>query len=87
MKNHKKQRLLYILFDFLAAAAAWILFFLFRKIQIEPQVFGSDVPISLDATFWAGSWESLWPGSLSTISPGFITIYSADPGWMILSAP
>jgi exopolysaccharide biosynthesis polyprenyl glycosylphosphotransferase len=54
MKNHKKQRLLYILFDFLAAAAAWILFFLFRKIQIEPQVFGSDVPISLDATFWAG---------------------------------
>jgi len=54
MKNHKKQRLLYILFDFLAAAAAWILFFLFRKIQIEPQVFGSDVPIALDATFWAG---------------------------------
>ena len=54
MKNHKKQRLLYILFDFLAAASAWILFFLFRKTQIEPQVFGSDVPIGLDATFWAG---------------------------------
>ena len=54
MKNHKKQRLLYILFDFLAAAAAWILFFLFRKTQIEPQVFGSQVPIALDSTFWAG---------------------------------
>lgn len=40
MKNHKKQRVLYILFDFLAASAAWILFYLFRKIQIEPQVFG-----------------------------------------------
>jgi len=54
MKNHKKQRLLYILFDFLAAASAWILFFLYRKIQIEPKVFGSDVPIILDDTFWAG---------------------------------
>jgi exopolysaccharide biosynthesis polyprenyl glycosylphosphotransferase len=54
MKNHKKQRVLYILFDFLAAAAAWILFYLFRKIQIEPQVFGMDVPVTLDVQFWAG---------------------------------
>jgi exopolysaccharide biosynthesis polyprenyl glycosylphosphotransferase len=54
MKNHKKQRVLYILFDFLAASAAWILFYLFRKIQIEPQVFGREVPITLDGTFWAG---------------------------------
>ena len=54
MKNHKKQRVLYILFDFLAAAAAWILFYLFRKIQIEPQVFGMDVPLTLDTQFWAG---------------------------------
>ncbi len=54
MKNHKKQRVLYILFDFLAASVAWILFYLFRKIQIEPQVFGSHVAITLDDTFWAG---------------------------------
>jgi exopolysaccharide biosynthesis polyprenyl glycosylphosphotransferase len=54
MKNHKKQRILYILFDFLAASAAWIFFFLFRKIQIEPQVFGGSVPITLDSAFWAG---------------------------------
>lgn len=54
MKNHKKQRVLYILFDFLAASAAWILFYLFRKIQIEPQVFGTQVPITLEATFWVG---------------------------------
>jgi exopolysaccharide biosynthesis polyprenyl glycosylphosphotransferase len=54
MKNHKKQRVLYILFDFLAASLAWLLFYLFRKIQIEPQVFGTQVPITLDTTFWVG---------------------------------
>jgi exopolysaccharide biosynthesis polyprenyl glycosylphosphotransferase len=54
MKNHKKQRVLYVLFDFLAASVAWILFYLFRKIQIEPQVFGMNVPITLDTQFWAG---------------------------------
>jgi exopolysaccharide biosynthesis polyprenyl glycosylphosphotransferase len=55
MKNHRNQRLLYILFDFLAAAAAWILFYIFRKIQIEPQVFGIDIPITLGSRFWAGA--------------------------------
>jgi FlaA1/EpsC-like NDP-sugar epimerase len=54
MKNQKKQRLLYILFDFLAAMVAWALFFLFRKIQIEPQVFGTDVPITFGPRFWNG---------------------------------
>jgi exopolysaccharide biosynthesis polyprenyl glycosylphosphotransferase len=55
MKNHRNQRLLYILFDFLAAAAAWILFYMFRKVQIEPLVFGVDVPITLGSRFWAGA--------------------------------
>ena len=55
MKNHRNQRLLYILFDFLAAAAAWILFYIFRKIQIETQVFGIDIPITLGTRFWAGA--------------------------------
>jgi len=54
MKNTKKQRLLYILFDFLAALAAWVLFYLFRKIQIEPQVFGTEVPITFGPRFWGG---------------------------------
>lgn len=54
MKNHRKQRLLYILFDFLAAMAAWVLFFLFRKIVIEPQVFGTDVPLTFGPRFWIG---------------------------------
>jgi len=55
MKNHRNQRLLYISCDFLAASAAWILFYIFRKVQIEPQVFGTDVPITLGSRFWAGA--------------------------------
>lgn len=55
MKNQRKQRFLYILSDFIAAMAAWVLFFLFRKIHIEPQVFGTDVPITFGPRFWAGS--------------------------------
>ncbi|MCD4709867.1 MAG: sugar transferase, partial [Bacteroidales bacterium] len=54
MKNQRKQRLLYVLFDFLAAMAAWVLFYLFRKIHIEPQVFGTSVPITFGSRFWAG---------------------------------
>ncbi|MCK4879007.1 MAG: sugar transferase [Bacteroidales bacterium] len=54
MKNQRKQRILYILFDFLAAMSAWALFFLYRKIQIEPQVFGTEVPITLGPRFWTG---------------------------------
>ena len=55
MKNHRYQRFLYIFFDFLAASAAWILFYMFRKVQIEPQVFGIDIPITLGSRFWAGA--------------------------------
>ncbi len=57
MKNQRKQRFLYILFDFLAAMAAWVLFFLFRKINIEPQVFGTDVPITFGPRFWIGTFS------------------------------
>ncbi len=55
MKNQGNQRLLYIVFDFIAASVAWILFYLFRKVQIEPQVFGIDIPIALGPRFWAGA--------------------------------
>lgn len=55
MKNHRNQRLLYIFFDFVAASAAWMLFYVFRKVQIEPQVFGTEVPIALGSRFWAGA--------------------------------
>ncbi|MCP4310575.1 MAG: sugar transferase [Bacteroidetes bacterium] len=55
MKNHRNQRLQYVFFDFLTASAAWIMFYIFRKLQIEPQVFGIDVPIALGSRFWAGA--------------------------------
>lgn len=55
MKNQSKQRILYIFFDFLAASAAWVLFYLFRKVHIEPQVFGAVVPITFGARFWTGA--------------------------------
>jgi len=55
MKNHKNQRFLYIVFDFLAASVAWILFYVFRKVQIEPQVFGMDIPITLGTKFCLGA--------------------------------
>jgi exopolysaccharide biosynthesis polyprenyl glycosylphosphotransferase len=55
MKNHRYQRFLYITSDFLAASAAWILFYMFRKVEIEPQVFGIDIPITLGSRFWAGA--------------------------------
>ncbi len=55
MKNHRNQRILYIIFDFLAASAAWVLFYMFRKIQIEPQVFGVEIPITLGTRFWLGT--------------------------------
>ncbi|MCK5134383.1 MAG: sugar transferase [Bacteroidales bacterium] len=55
MKNHRNQRILYIVLDFLAASAAWVFFYVFRKVQIEPQVFGVDIPITLGFRFWAGA--------------------------------
>jgi len=55
MNKHRNQRILYVAFDFLAASTAWILFYLFRKVQIEPQVFGIDIPIILGTRFWAGA--------------------------------
>lgn len=54
-KNHTRQRTKYIIADYLAAAAAWVLFFLYRKVNVEPQIFGYEVPVNLDWRFWLGS--------------------------------
>ncbi len=53
-KNHFRQRFKYIISDFLAALAAWVLFYMYRKLNVEPQMFGYDVPLTLDARFWMG---------------------------------
>ncbi|MEX0982123.1 MAG: sugar transferase [Bacteroidales bacterium] len=53
-KNHRRQRIKYLVVDYLAAGLAWMLFYLHRKLNIEPQIFGYDVPINLDLRFWFG---------------------------------
>ena len=53
-KNYRRQRLKYLLTDYLTASAAWALFYLYRKLRIEPQIFGYDVPVNLDVRFWLG---------------------------------
>lgn len=55
MKNYRKQRALYLVFDFLSASTAWVLFYIFRKVRIEPQIFGYEIPIELGPRFWIGA--------------------------------
>ena len=43
---------IYIIFDYLAAAATWGLFYCYRKIEIEPVRLGFPIPIELDWKFY-----------------------------------
>lgn len=52
--NKRLQVLKYLFFDTLAAAIAWSLFYIFRKLYIESEKFGKAVPIELDKKFWIG---------------------------------
>ena len=52
--NKSGQVAKYLIFDFLAAAISWTLFFIFRKAVIEPLRFGMDVPIELTSRFYLG---------------------------------
>lgn len=49
-----QKRFTYILFDFIAAAITWTVFFVFRKKYIESKVFGYDIPVELDKQFVLG---------------------------------
>ncbi len=53
-KNHRGQRIRYMIFDYLAAGTAWTIFYLHRKLNVEPQIFGYGVPVNLDVRFWLG---------------------------------
>ena len=50
--NKKLQVLKYITLDVIAAVVAWALFFVYRKMYLEPLKFGYDVPISFDTNFY-----------------------------------
>ncbi len=52
--NKKKQIIKYLVADYVAATLAWALFFLYRKIFIEPTIFGVPVPLTLDKKFYLG---------------------------------
>ncbi len=64
--NKSAQVAKYLVFDFLAAAISWALFFIYRKIVIEPQRFGIDIPIEFTTRFYLG---------LTIIPIAWITVY------------
>ena len=52
--NKKLQTLTYILFDYVSASAAWLLFYLFRKYYIEAVNYGYPVNVEFDLNFFIG---------------------------------
>ncbi|RIH65744.1 sugar transferase [Mariniphaga sediminis] len=52
--NRKWQVVKYLCFDFLAAAISWTAFFVYRKIVIEPQRFGTDIPVEFTNRYFFG---------------------------------
>lgn len=50
--NPKLQRIKYLVSDFMAGAASWFLFYLFRKIFIESAKFGYKIQFHPDTKFW-----------------------------------
>lgn len=54
MMGRREQVAKYVAADLLGSAAAWTLFYLYRKAYLEPIKFGQSVPIELDANFYKG---------------------------------
>ncbi len=52
--NKRKQVLRYIISDILSSALAWSLFYIFRKIYIEPLKFGYDIPLTFSSRYYLG---------------------------------
>ncbi len=65
--NKRLQVFKYISADLFSAASAWTLFYIFRKLYIEPEKFGKPIPIEFGAQFY-------W--SLLLIPSFWILIYS-----------
>ena len=50
---HKNLQVLrYLVFDIIAAIVSWTLFYIYRKIYIEPIKFGYDIPVEFDSKFY-----------------------------------
>jgi exopolysaccharide biosynthesis polyprenyl glycosylphosphotransferase len=64
--NKKNLVILYVLLDFISASLSWAIFYIYRKIQVEPQVFGYEIPFELGVKFYTG---------IITIPLFWLTIY------------
>lgn len=50
---HKKLQVVrYLIFDILAAIISWVLFYYYRKIYIEPLIFGYKIPVEFTSNFY-----------------------------------
>jgi exopolysaccharide biosynthesis polyprenyl glycosylphosphotransferase len=50
---HKKLQVArYLVFDIFAVIISWVLFFIYRKIYIEPEKFGYKIPVEFDSKFY-----------------------------------
>lgn len=54
MMNRRAQVARYVAADLLGSAAAWTLFYLYRKAYLEPIKYGAPVPIELDTNYLKG---------------------------------
>ncbi len=52
--NAKVQTIKYLIFDYFSAALSWSLFYFFRKLYIEPEVFGYQIPLVTGRAFFLG---------------------------------
>ncbi len=50
--TQNKAKWLYIIFDFFAAVLSWAIFYSFRKVFIEPKIFGYKIPIETGTAFY-----------------------------------
>ncbi len=68
MRGRSLQVLKHIIADILTAAAAWVAFYVFRKVYIESIKFGQEVPVEFDNKFYFG---------LSMILAFWIVLYAS----------
>ncbi|MFZ1693310.1 MAG: sugar transferase [Flavobacteriales bacterium] len=54
MSARRLQVAKYVIADVVGAAAAWTLFFIYRKVVLEPMKHGIEMPIDLDANYFKG---------------------------------
>ncbi len=52
--NKKLQVLKYLFADLFSASSAWTLFYIFRKLYIEPEKYGKPIPITFEQKFFWG---------------------------------